>query len=98
MEDFFKWYNKNKIHPVELAAKAHYKFVKIHPFGDGNGRISRLIMNFILSKYKYPILIIEYKKRPSYYKSLRKADKKKSGGEFLKYFYRRYLNNYKQYL
>jgi len=100
LEDFFKWYHssKNKIHSVELAAKAHFRFLKIHPFGDGNGRISRLIMNFILHKHKFPILIIEYKKRKSYYKALDKADKKKSEWEFLKYLYRRYLNNYKGYL
>ena len=47
---FLSWYQKNreKTHPVELAALMHLKFVTIHPFGDGNGRISRLIMNFIL--------------------------------------------------
>lgn len=100
LKEFFKWYNKNKdiLHPVELAAKAHFRFVRIHPFGDGNGRISRLIMNFILNKNNYPILIIEHKKRISYYKALRKADKKNSEWEFLKYLYRRYLANYKKYL
>ncbi|MDE1843121.1 MAG: Fic family protein, partial [Thaumarchaeota archaeon] len=48
LTEFFQWYNKNKnkLHPVELAAVAHLKFVTIHPFGDGNGRVSRLIMNF----------------------------------------------------
>lgn len=99
LKEFFTWYDKNKLklHPVELAAKANYRFVKIHPFGDGNGRISRLIMNFILIKYKYPILTIEYKKRISYYKALRRADEK-SEWEFIKYSYRRYLSNYKMYL
>ena len=100
LKEFFEWYNKNKnkIHPVELAARVHYKFVKIHPFGDGNGRIGRLIMNFILNREKYPILMIEYKKRASYYRALNKADKKKSDWEFLKYFYRRYISYYKRYL
>src|SRR3989338_9324481 len=46
IKDFFEWYNKNKakLNPVELAARAHFKFEKIHPFGDGNGRIGRLII------------------------------------------------------
>jgi len=99
LKEFFKWYHneKDKLHPVELAAKAHFKLVRIHPFGDGNGRISRLVTNFILIRKGFPIMIIEYKKRKSYYWALAKADKK-GEEEFLKYFYRRYLNNYKNYL
>tara|TARA_B100001971_G_C18176995_1_gene530495 strand:- start:181 stop:1050 length:870 start_codon:yes stop_codon:yes gene_type:complete len=100
LKDLFNWYEneKDKLHPIELAAKAHYRFVTIHPFGDGNGRISRLIMDYILIKNKFPILIIEYKKRASYYKALKKAQKNKSEWEFLKYFYRRYLSYHKGYL
>ena len=48
----------NLHHPVELAAFVHLKFVTIHPFGDGNGRISRLMMNFVLNKEGYPMLDI----------------------------------------
>lgn len=98
MKDFFEWYNenKNKEHPVELAAIAHYKFVKIHPFGDGNGRIARLIANFILNKHRFPLIVVEYKNRKSYYRALRKADKEEY--EFTKYFIRRYLSVYKEYL
>src|SRR3989344_8120425 len=57
LKEFFEWYSKNKdkIHPVELAALVHIKFVTIHPFADGNGRISRLIMNFVLNKNNYPM-------------------------------------------
>jgi Fic family protein len=99
MKDFFKWYkeSKNKEHPVEFAALAHYKFVEIHPFGDGNGRIARLIVNFILNKYRCPLIVIEYQNRRSYYKALKKANKK-GDYEFVKYFIRRYLNKYKKYL
>ncbi len=98
MTEFFKWYkeNKNKDHPVELAAMAHCKFVKIHPFGDGNGRIARLIVNFILSKKRFPLIIIEYKNRRSYYKALEKADRDEY--EFTKYFVRRYLRTFREYL
>ncbi len=99
MDDFIDWYNEESksLHPVELAAKAHYRFVKIHPFGDGNGRITRLIMNFILHKHGFPILIIEYKKRSSYYHALNQADKK-TEYEFLKYIYKRYMKENKMYL
>src|SRR3989338_1054013 len=53
LEEFFTWYNKErkKLHPVELAALVHLKFVSIHPFTDGNGRMSRIIMNFVLHKH-----------------------------------------------
>ncbi len=85
--------NNSKINPVELAARAHYKFEKIHPFGDGNGRIGRLIMNHILWHKGHPMLIIEYKKRKSYYKALQKDEEK-----FVNYFLRRYLSIHKKRL
>ncbi len=99
LKEFIIYYNKNKEkeHPVELAARIHYKFVKIHPFGDGNGRIARLITNFILNKKRFPLLVIEYKNRKSYYHALRKADKQ--GEEvFIDYFVKRYLNKFKKYI
>ncbi|HLC45595.1 MAG TPA: Fic family protein, partial [archaeon] len=60
LSDFFKWYEKSrvKLHPAELAALVHLKFVTIHPFADGNGRISRLLMNFVLNKHGFPMLNI----------------------------------------
>lgn len=47
MQTFIEWYNTDAgtLHPVERAARVHGEFVKIHPFTDGNGRTSRLLMN-----------------------------------------------------
>ncbi|MEW5761130.1 MAG: Fic family protein, partial [Candidatus Thermoplasmatota archaeon] len=100
LREFFKWYakNKDKLHPVELAAISHLKFVTIHPFTDGNGRISRLIMNFILHKHSYPMLNIPYKDRSSYYNALERSQIKKFDGTFLQWLFRRYLKEYKRYL
>src|SRR3989304_7148101 len=72
LTEFLKWYgqNKGKMHPVELAALVHQKLVTIHPFADGNGRISRLMMNFVLKKHGFPMLNIPYEKRAGYYRSL----------------------------
>lgn len=92
MKEFIEFIEKNKkMNPVELSGRAHYQFEKIHPFGDGNGRIGRLLMNFILWHNKYPMLIIEYKKRKSYYKALQKDE-----DGFVSYFLRRYLAVHKK--
>lgn len=94
IRNFIKFTNDNqKMNAVELAARSHYEFEKIHPFGDGNGRIGRLIINYILWHSRYPMLIIEYKKRGSYYKALQKGE-----DGFINYFIRRYLNVHKKYL
>ena len=91
MNELIKFTNTEKINPVELSAKVHYTFEKIHPFGDGNGRIGRLLMNHILWHSSYPMLIIEYKKRKSYYKAISKDEE-----SFVKYFIRRYLTVHKK--
>jgi Fic family protein len=98
LRDFFDWYNKNKanLNPVELAALVHLKFVTIHPFSDGNGRISRLIMNFVLYKHNYPMLDIAYEKRNTYYTALERSQIKKDTSPFLSWFFRRYLKEYKK--
>ena len=97
LKEFFDWYhqNKNKLNPVELAALVHLKFVTIHPFGDGNGRISRLMMNFVLHKYGYPMLDIPYTKRNSYYTSLERSQVKKDDSPFLNWFFKRYIKENK---
>jgi Fic family protein len=100
LTEFFQWYNKNKnkLHPIELAALAHLKFVTIHPFGDGNGRISRLIMNFTLNKKKHPMLDIPYVGRNSYYNALERSQVKKEDRIFLQWFIKKYIKEYKRYL
>jgi Fic family protein len=77
MEDFFLWVqaNKAKHHPVVLAAEIHERLVTIHPFIDGNGRTSRLLMNLILLQHGYVIANIkgDAKSRMSYYAALEQA-------------------------
>ena len=93
LKDFFSWYSKNKakLHPVVLAALCHLKLVTIHPFGDGNGRITRLIMNIVLNNYKYPLYIIDYKDRKSYYSSLEFSQIRKEDIHFLNWFIKNYF-------
>ena len=81
--------NNKNMNPVELSARLHYKFEKIHPFSDGNGRIGRLLMNYILWWDGYPMLIIEKVKRKQYYKALTKDEE-----GFVNYFIRKYLREH----
>jgi Fic family protein len=103
LREFFSWYSRNKdndklYHPVELAALIHLKFVTIHPFGDGNGRISRLMMNFVLNKKGYPMLDIPYSGRSSYYTALERAQVKKADSVFVQWFMRKYVKENDAYL
>jgi Fic family protein len=71
MDNFFQWFfNERSLHPVVLAAEAHYRFVAIHPFIDGNGRTARLLMNLILMQYGYPPAIIKVESRKAYLDSI----------------------------
>ncbi len=79
MHDLITWYKSNKkvLDSITLATEFKHRFVHIHPFGDGNGRVSRLIFNIILMKEGYPIVVILKNDRTKYYKALQKADKGK---------------------
>ncbi|KAG5348336.1 FICD transferase, partial [Acromyrmex charruanus] len=77
MEEFVLWLNSEqaiRMHPVRYAALAHYKLVHIHPFTDGNGRTSRLLMNMILMQAGYPPVIIHKQHRHKYYEYLQLAN------------------------
>ena len=79
MKDLLKFYNENKytLHPLELASEFHLRFVVIHPFADGNGRMARLLMNFILDRSKFPMIDISVKNREAYIEALASGDSKK---------------------
>lgn len=72
LKELERWYDKNKdkYHPIVLAAVVHNQFENIHPFQDGNGRIGRLLLNNILLKHDLPPVNIELVNRTQYYHSL----------------------------
>ncbi len=75
MQELIRWYKENteKLHPIELAAEFHCRYVYIHPFIDWNGRSARLLMNLILMRNGYPISVIKNEDRDEYMKALEKA-------------------------
>ncbi|PWI46584.1 hypothetical protein CEE45_16110 [Candidatus Heimdallarchaeota archaeon B3_Heim] len=93
LKEFLQWYHEAKetLHPVELAALVHYKFVCIHPYWDGNGRMSRMLMNFVLYKHKFPMYNFRNKERTKYYNALARADKNEDPYLFVKYLTHRYV-------
>ncbi len=100
LKDFFGWCarSRKKMHMIKLAALAHLKFVTIHPFTDGNGRISRLLMNFILHKQGYPMMDIPYDNRTAYYNALERSQTMKNEDTFLQWFFRQYLKEFRRYM
>jgi len=98
LEDMAKWYekNKSKFKPIVLAAIIHNQFEHIHPFQDGNGRIGRLLLNYILLSNNYPPINVLLEDRKEYYLALRKYSKEeeiKPMVEFLIKQYKKTLKN-----
>jgi len=78
MNDLMDWYEKanheKELHPLIIASEFHYRFVRIHPFDDGNGRMARILMNLILMRYEFPPVIIKTTDKVNYFKNLQLAD------------------------
>ncbi len=74
MDELIERIAQNKRHPVETAAFLHHKLVEIHPFIDGNGRVSRLLTNLYLIAQGYPPVVLKIEDREKYYRFLRAAD------------------------
>ncbi len=72
------WFNRQeasaKLHPLELASLLHYRFIRIHPFDDGNGRIARLLVNYVLLRHDYPMIVIKSDSKDDYLRALHGAD------------------------
>jgi len=102
MEDLYFWYEskKNLLHPVLLAAEMHYRLVSIHPFIDGNGRSSRLVMNLILLQHGYVIANIkgDYNSRMQYYQALEDVQTSNKKEPFLQFIAEVERDSLKRYL
>lgn len=78
MADLIDWYNfaeqEGKLSPIELAALFHYRYIRIHPFEDGNGRIARLMVNYILARHNYPMIVVRSRDKMEYLEALHRTD------------------------
>ncbi len=94
LENFFKWYQSEnrKLHALELASLIHLKLISIQPFVDGNSRLSRLLMNWILWKKTYPLIDIPIEDIENYYNVLDKYQIEKKEKPFIDYIKKRYLS------
>lgn len=78
MFDLLNWYiektKEKNVNPILVAAEFHYRFIRIHPFDDGNGRTARILMNFILMQFGFPPVIIKTEDKANYFAALQMAD------------------------
>lgn len=78
MTDLVQWYNekeqKQQLTPIELATLFHYRYIRIHPFEDGNGRVSRLLVNYILHRHGYPMIVVKSDDKTNYLTALNRCD------------------------
>ncbi len=92
LNELISWYKKNKkkYPALILAAVVHNQFENIHPFGDGNGRVGRILLNNILLKNNLPPINIDFRNRGEYYASLQAYQKKKDIRPTLELFVKEY--------
>ncbi len=78
MQRLVKWLDvslcEGTLHPVTVAAKLHHDFVLIHPFDDGNGRVARMLVNYLFMRLGYPPIIVPTQEKAAYLTALRLAD------------------------
>ncbi len=95
LDNFLKWYKyeNRRLHTLELAALVHLKLISIQPFVDGNSRLSRLFMNWILWKKGYPLIDIPIEDLENYYNALDKYQMEKEEKPFINYIKGLYLKS-----
>lgn len=80
MANLVDWYNQAEqegvLSPAELAIVFHYRYIRIHPFEDGNGRMARMMVNYILARHGYPMIVVRSRSKKEYLEALHRADLK----------------------
>ena len=92
-KELLEWFHsmKKEYNPIFLAAIFHLRFVTIHPFEDGNGRITRLLTNYILFWKDFPLFDLDAKYRKTYCNALERSNLKENEMWFISWFFPRYI-------
>jgi Fic family protein len=95
IDNFFKWYKSEnrQLHPLEIAALVHLRIISLQPFVDGNSRLSRLLMNWVLWKRGYPLVDIPIEELENYYSVLDKYQIEKDEKPFVAYIKEKYFKS-----
>ena len=101
MKELLEWFSqesqKEDVNPIVLAAEFHYRFVKIQPFDDANGRIAKILTNLILKQFGYPPIVVKQSEKNIYHFALQTADTGKLD-PFIEFINRNVVNSLELYL
>ncbi len=92
LESTQKAIDSGEVHPMVIAAKFHGFYEYLHPFRDGNGRLGRLMSNFILLKMGQPLLIIPSSNREEYIAALKYIKKERTDEFLIDFFFKTSIN------
>ncbi len=98
MKEFIKFINSKQENVIQQAITAHFKFVSIHPFIDGNGRTARLLLNLLLLKNGYYPIIIRPRDRKNYLKTIEKGQLKSDLKSYSEFMFKTLNNSYQTYI
>ena len=98
LKNLIEWYekNKDKFKPIVLAGIIHNQFEYIHPVQDGNGRVGRLLLNFILLRNNYPPINIFLEDRQEYYYMLEQYQKNQDLRPTMEFLVKQYHKTLKE--
>jgi len=74
LDELINIIDQSNMHPIETVAFLHHRFIEIHPFIDGNGRVARLLTNLYLITKGYPTIVLKTEDKRKYYKLLKSSD------------------------
>lgn len=99
LKELLKWFQEKKktMYPPELAFEFYYRFERIHPFEDGNGRTGRLLMNRILRENKYHPMIISWKKKQAQENAFEKRIEGRKG-KFFTFMKKEFVKTHEIYI